>query len=457
MYRTSLPFLKNWLSHPDRKPLVIRGARQVGKTWLVRKLAEAEGKKLIEINFETHPSRISLFEPEDVSRIFFNIEAAFKESFDSHKSILFIDEIQAAPHVFAKLRSFAEEMVQLPVIAAGSLLEFMLEDHEFSMPVGRIEYMYLEPFSFEEFLLARNAGKLVEYLKQYSWHEEIPLFIHNELMTYIKEYMIVGGLPAAVKSWQSHQSLQLVNQVHHNLIGTYRDDFPKYSRKISAAQLNDVMMAVPRHLGHKIMYSKINPDIPGAIVKQALTLLCGAKLCYKVRGCHANGIPLGSELQEAYRKVILVDVGLCSTTLGLSLEYMASVNEIDLFNKGGIAEQLAGQILRTVNPYYIEPALYYWHREESGSSAEIDYVVQHGNKVVPIEVKAGTTGTLKSLHVFMELKKSKLAVRVNSGVPTKTEISVKGLRGTPVQYTLLSVPFYLFGEVHRLIKSADVL
>ncbi len=157
MRRTALAYMKNWLTHPDRKPLVIRGARQVGKTWLVHELARVEGKKLIEINLETRPSLSSLFDSEEVGRIMLNIESAFKESFDPHHSILFIDEIQAAPHIFAKLRIFAEELAQLPVIAAGSLLEFVLEDHVFSMPVGRIEYLYLEPFSFEEFLHARGA------------------------------------------------------------------------------------------------------------------------------------------------------------------------------------------------------------------------------------------------------------------------------------------------------------
>ena len=455
MRRTALAYMKNWLTHPDRKPLVIRGARQVGKTWLVHELARVEGKKLIEINLETRPSLSSLFDSEEVGRIMLNIESAFKESFDPHHSILFIDEIQAAPHIFAKLRIFAEELAQLPVIAAGSLLEFVLEDHVFSMPVGRIEYLYLEPFSFEEFLHARGASKLVEYIQQFQFKDTVPLYIHNELMSFVKEYIIIGGLPAAVKSWHDHQSLQQVSKVHHSLLATYREDFPKYSRKIAPIRLDEVLMAVPRLLGHKFMYSKVNPDpeVSGTVIKQALNLLCSAKLCSMVRGSHANGIPLESELQENYRKVLLVDVGLCSTALGLSLDYVRSLEELDLFNKGGIAEQLVGQLLRTLTPFYIEPALYYWHREEAGSSAEIDYVMQHGHTVIPVEVKAGTTGTLKSLHFFMELKKRDLAVRINSNVPFRSDLRVKGLQTDAVRYRLLSIPFYLLSEVNRLLDS----
>jgi predicted AAA+ superfamily ATPase len=421
----------------------------------VHELARVEGKKLIEINLETRPSLSSLFEAETVEHIMLNIESAFRESFDPQQSILFIDEIQAAPHIFAKLRIFAEKLPQLPVIAAGSLLEFVLEDHVFSMPVGRIEYMYLEPFSFEEFLYTRGAHKLVDYIKQFRFKDTIPLFIHNELMNFVKEYIIIGGLPAAVKSWKDHQSLQQVSKVHHSLLATYRDDFPKYSKKIAPNRLDEVVMAVPRLLGHKFMYRKVNPDpeVSGTVIKQALNLLCSAKLCSLVRGSHANGIPLESELQENYRKVLLVDVGLCSTALGLSLDYIRSLEELDLHNKGGIAEQLVGQLLRTLTPFYVEPALYYWHREEAGSSAEIDYVMQHGHTVIPVEVKAGTTGTLKSLHFFMELRKRDIAVRVNSNVPFDSHVTVKGLKTDSTSYRLLSIPFYLVSEIHRLLDD----
>ncbi len=196
MKRNGTAFLKEWLVSTDRKPLVIRGARQVGKTWLVRHLAQAQKIKLIEVNFERNPQIASLFISNDPHQILLNLSAVFNESIDPKNCLLFLDEIQAAPELFAKLRWFAEDLPDLPVIAAGSLLEFVLEKHSFSMPVGRIRYMHLEPCSFEEFLQASDKHVLMDYLSSYQWGQVIPQAIHEQLMTYFKEYIVVGGMPA---------------------------------------------------------------------------------------------------------------------------------------------------------------------------------------------------------------------------------------------------------------------
>lgn len=454
MKRTGLIFLKEWLSSTDRKPLVIRGARQVGKTWLVRHLAESENLNLIELNLEKRPSLASLFSTNDPRQIILNLEAAFNRTINPQKSLLFLDEIQAVPELLAKLRWFAEDMRELPVIAAGSLLEFVLSKHAISMPVGRINYMHLEPLSFEEFLLANDKSRLVEYIKLYTVGNEIAREIHEQLMGLFKEYIIVGGMPQAVSSWVNKRSLQAVSQVHHDLIATYRDDFAKYSGRMSTERLEDVLMAVPKHLGKKFVYSRVNPSIQIDAIKRSLDLLSKARVCHKVLGSAANGVPLAAEVQEKYLKVILLDVGLCSAILGLSLDQINLITELDLINKGGIAEQVVGQLLRTIAPPYVEPALYYWHREEKGSSAEIDYVIQYRNIVIPIEVKAGSTGSLKSLHYFMGLKQFPLAVRINSDIPQKIEVSVKDNQGNPVKYLFLSIPFYLLGELHRLLSAS---
>ncbi len=236
-------------------------------------------------------------------------------------------------------------------------------------------------------------------------------------------------------------------------MATYRDDIAKYKGRLATERIEEVMVAVPRQLGEKFVYSKVNPSVQSSTIKQALDLLCKAKICHKVTGCFANGVPLAAEIQERYLKVIFLDVGLCSAALGLSLDQFFLTQEVVLINKGGIAEQVVGQILRTITPPYIEPALYYWHREEKGSAAEVDYVVQHGNSIIPIEVKAGSTGSLKSLHLFMSLKQFPLAVRVNSDIPSKMEINVKDHQGKAINYMLLSIPFYLLGQLHRLLNS----
>lgn len=411
-----------------------------------------QGKKLIEVNLEKHPKLASSFSSNEPSVIIQSLKLAFETEIDPLKCILFIDEIQEIPELFAKLRWFAEDMPELPVITAGSLLEFVLAEHDFSMPVGRINYMYLEPFSFEEFLLANGRDEIVKGLKEFTWKFGISEFIHEKLMKLFKEYLIIGGMPAAILEWVNKGFISAVGQVHNDIMKTYRDDFGKYSRRISPTQLNEVLFAVPTNLGKKYVYSKVNPDVRIPMIKDSLELLCKAKICHQVIASSSNGIPLGAELLRNYLKVILLDVGLSSADLGISLTDLESIDELDLINKGGIAEQVVGQLLRTIFPFYQEPALYYWLSVDKNASAEIDYVIQHGSKVIPIEVKAGAIGTLKSLHRFMHLKKLRLAVRINSALPSISEMDVKDTQSNSVQYQLRSIPFYLIGELHRLLE-----
>jgi predicted AAA+ superfamily ATPase len=450
MKRKYLAFLHEWLSAPDRKPLVIRGARQVGKTWLVRHFAKEQNKQLIELNFEKEPQLASFFQSNDPKQILLNLGSFLDENINPDKCLLFLDEIQAVPEILAKLRWFAEDYRKLPVIAAGSLLEFVLEDHAFSMPVGRIGYMYMEPLSFEEYLMATERETAMNYLETFQWKTEIPKALHEKLMSHFKEYIVIGGMPAAVASWVADHSLSKVNQIHRNLITTYRDDFAKYSGRIDKERLDEVLLAIPKLLGEKFIYSKVNPDVRSAQIKQAFDLLCKARVCHRVTSTHANGIPIGAELDKKFFKAIFLDVGLCSAALGLTFDQVTSIDEIILINSGAVAEQVAGQLLRTINPPYIEPGLYYWLREGK-SSAEIDYIIQHSGRLLPIEVKAGSTGSLKSLHLFMDLKKLSIALRINSDLPSQTEVQVKDQDGNEVNYKLLSIPFYLQGQIPRLM------
>jgi predicted AAA+ superfamily ATPase len=364
-----------------------------------------------------------------------------------------LDEIQAAPELLTKLRWFAEECPDLPVIAAGSLLEFVLNDHSFSMPVGRISYAYLEPLSFEEFLLARDQKGLHDYLSTYHTGTPIPLALHEHYTAFFKEYLLVGGLPAVVESWRSEQSLSRVNQLHNDLLSTYRDDFSKYKGRIARDKLDDVLMAVPKMLGQKFVLSRVNPTLNSVIIKNILDLLAQAKICHRVWSVSANGVPPGAEIREKFFKEILIDTGLCSAALGLSFSLIDSTNDLTLINQGGLSEQVVGQMLRTLPPPYIEPALYYWHREEKGSSAEIDYIIQQGHHIIPIEIKSGSTGSMKSLHLFMGLKKLPLALRINSDLPNKTAISVNDAILGEINYTLISIPFYLTGQIPRLLSE----
>lgn len=451
MQRALLQDLNNWLQASDRKPLILRGARQVGKTWLVRFFAQNTGKKLIELNFEKTPAFVSLFDSNEPRQILLNLGAALGQEIQAEHCLLFLDEIQVVPELLSKLRWFAEEYPQLPIVTAGSLLEFVLAEHSFSMPVGRINYMHLEPLSFEEFVLAQDKKTLYDYLQSYDFSAEIPEFIHAQLINLFKEYLFVGGLPAAVMSWKTERSLQKMHQIQSDLLATYRDDFNKYRGRIALERLQELMHAIPTMLGQKFISSRVNAAVQSNTIKQVLDLLEKARLCHRVRSCAANGVPLASEIKEKYFKLIFLDVGLCSTELGLGWSQIQSMQQLTLINSGGLTEQVVGQLLRTIEPAYIEPALYCWQRDERGSNAEIDYVLQHANQVIPIEVKAGSTGSLKSLHLFMGLKKYPLAVRINSDFPSRCQVDVKDHLGKAIQYQLLSIPLYLTEQIHRLI------
>ena len=239
-------------------------------------------------------------------------------------------------------------MPELPVIAAGSLLDFTLAEHEFSMPVGRIGYLYLEPLSFEEFLDALGQQELRAYLQNYDWNLNIPAAIHSQLMKMIKEYLVIGGMPAAVSTWATEKAPDTVNQIHFDLLTTYRDDFAKYSGRLSTDRLEEIMNSVPRQLGKKFVYKDANSETSSAPLKQALDLLSKARVCHRIVATSANGLPLGAEADEKFSKVIMLDCGLCGASLGLSLHQLRSVSEISMINSGGMAEQLVGQLLRTV-------------------------------------------------------------------------------------------------------------
>ena len=455
MKRKMSDFLCSWIHNKSRKPIIIRGARQVGKTWLVHDLANRTHKKLIEINFERNPNFASLFYSNDPKKILFAIEISLNITIDITDSILFLDEIQAAPQIFAKLRWFAEELPELPIVAAGSLLEFVLDEYEFSMPVGRISYLHLEPMSFQEFLLALGQNKLYDFLHNYVLDAIIPQPIHERLLELLREYCIVGGMPAAVASWAHEHLLEKVNQIHHDLLATYRDDFAKYRGKIASVRLEEILNVLPKLLGQKFKYSKVNPEIAATSIKRALDLLCKAQLCYKVNNSTGNGIPLGAEVRGRAYKIVFLDIGLVSALLGLGLQNISAMNDTPFANQGKLTEQLAGQLLRTLRPYYQEPILYYWLREQPGSSSEVDYLIQHEGKVVPIEVKSGSTGALKALHIFMGLKKHRVAMRINTDYPSITNVQTKIYDKTEVTYQLISIPLYLTEQINQLLCSIE--
>lgn len=455
MKRAASEELSAWLSRRGRKPLVIRGARQVGKSYLIRDFAKTRGLDLVELNFERDPKIAGLFADGDALRLLRGIEAFTGKRLVFGQSLLFLDEIQAAPQVLAKLRWLHEETPKLAVVAAGSLLDFALADHTFSMPVGRITYLHLEPMSFTEFLRGVGDEELAALIEEIDpWHG-IAGPLHARLLERFREYVLVGGMPEAVETYRQDRSLLDCAGVHQDLLATFRDDFAKYASAVHRDRLIKVLDAVPRMIGQKFVYSRVDRDERAAALRQAVDMLCRARVCHRVDATHATGVPLGAEVDERRYKLLLIDVGLVSASLGISLADLAPAENVVMANEGAIAEQAVGQALRVVEPPFHEPKLHYWARDTPGSEAEVDYLIQQGTRIVPIEVKAGATGALRSLHGLMAARSWKRAVRFNTDLPSVTAVSTRTSSGDRATYELVSLPLYLAQDVGRILHLRE--
>ncbi|MFH1675257.1 MAG: AAA family ATPase [Pseudomonadota bacterium] len=453
MLRFALEYLKTWKSKPNRKPLVIRGARQVGKTYLVRLFAKKHFDQLVEINFERDPEIASLFSSKDPRKIVQLLELQYNISIQSGAALLFLDEIQATPEVLGSLRYFYEELPEVHVIAAGSLLEFALEEPAFSMPVGRIEYLHLGPMQFQEFLLAAGKIKLVTFLNEFSLGDSIPEPLHRQLMDLLRIFLVTGGMPEAVAVYLNSNSWQECESIKHGLIATFQDDFNKYAKRVKQQRLQLLFKKIPVLAGSKFKYVNVDRNERSGDLAKALNLLFQARVAYPVYHSSCSGIPLGATINSKKFKILFLDVGLMSTITGLNLLDYEKAGDVMRVNAGAVCEQYIGQHLLFAQHPYCEPEVYYWIREKKNSSAEVDYVISEDALVVPIEVKAGKSGTLKSLHLFLREKHRSLGVRFNTDTPSVLESRTALADGLNIPYRLLSLPLYMVGQVRRLIRQ----
>ena len=446
MNRKQLITLENWLNKPNRKPIILRGARQVGKSTLVSLFAEDQNRSLAEINLERNPDLAPAFEhntPESLVNLF---EALPNIESISSDSLLFLDEIQAVPEAIPALRYFHEEMKQLPVLAAGSLLEFALSDHRFSMPVGRVEYLHMGPMTFNEFLDALDETKLLSIIRSFNIGDEINPVVHRRLLDLLRIYFFVGGMPEAVNIYVFSKRLRDVSDVHNSIIETFREDFSKYIGSRSLARMQHVFNFAARNVGKKVKYSQFSSHDQSTTIKKDVQLLCMARVLSKVIHSHCSGLPLQADIEEKIYKLIFLDVGLMNAICGLGWNSISTMAETRLVNEGAIAEQFIGQHLQDILSTSPNRELTYWLREGRSTNAEVDYVVALNGQIIPIEVKAGATGSLKSLHQFVGEKDIPLAVRFDTGLPSKQMINTrirKGEKTFDVDYQLISLPLYL--------------
>ena len=410
-------YLKEWSLRNDHKPVLLRGARQTGKSTAVRHLGQ-QFEHFLEINFEKRPEFKSIFKNNlDVKRIIPQMSAMAGLQIIEGKTLLFLDEIQACPEAIMSLRFFKEDMPGLHVIAAGSLLEFTLAELP-TFGVGRIHSMFMHPMTFDEFLDANGENLLINARNEASPASPLPKILHDRLIEMMRVYMLVGGMPEVVSKWVDTHDFILCQEVQDDIIVSYEDDFSKYKKKADPTLLRLTLRSAATQATKKFIYSAVGDGYKSEEVKKALELLIQAGLLIPVTHTDANGLPLGSEADASFRKILILDTGLMlrlqNMTMGNITEITASIlssSATDLVNKGKVAEQIAGlEIMRYQSPN-IRHDLYYWTRQARNSQAEVDYLLPHGQSILPVEVKAGTQGGMKSLWRFMHDKKVEEGVR----------------------------------------------
>lgn len=410
-------YLSEWATRPIHKPILLRGARQVGKSTAVRHLGESF-KYYVEINLEKQSNYIDLFKKDlDVTRIVPQMAAMCGTPIVPNETLLFIDEIQESQEAIMALRYFKEDMPNLHVIAAGSLLEFVLDEIP-TFGVGRIHSMYMFPMTFDEFLLANCEQLLLDARGQANIDAPLPTPLHEKLIGLMRTFMLVGGMPESVVKWvQTHDFLQC-QEVQDDIITGYEADFPKYKKKVDPQLLIATMKSVATQATKKFVYSRVPGEYKTAEVKKALDLLIKAGVLVPVTHSSGNGLPLGDEADESIRKILLLDTGLMLRLLNMTMGDTSAITAqiltataADLVNKGPMAEMMAGlELLHYLTPN-LHHDLYYWVRQAKNATAEIDYLLSRDMKVLPFEVKAGVQGGMKSLWDFMREKKLEQAIR----------------------------------------------
>lgn len=396
MKRNITEKLLKWKNSLSPKPLLLRGARQIGKSYSITDFGihYFEGNLHI-INLERNPELHRIFEQNlDAHRILSELELFLNKKIVAKRDLLFFDEIQECPKAIMALRYFYEQIPDLHLIAAGSLLEFALQD--ISFPVGRLQILSMYPMTFEEFLIANDKDLLAEKVKDcQSVFSENTLQIINEQLY---KYFMVGGMPECVKTFVQTGSFIAVNAIQSDLLATFRQDFSKYATYSDKSCLNSVLSSVARKVGEQIKYSHLAEGFSNPTLKKAFQLLEAARLFSRVRNTSPEGLPLGAGASEKKFKAVFLDIGLLANLNGFNTQNLIPKQKMLAAFRGKMAEQFVGQELLTRS----QNEVYYWHSDKRNSQAEIDYLIENEGEIIPIEVKSGKAGTLKSLHLLLK-------------------------------------------------------
>ncbi len=387
--------LYTWLGkNKKRKPLIISGARQIGKSFIIKQFGnEAYGKNFLEINFEKNKNIHSIFNKDlEAKRIISELEILYDLNINDGSTLIFFDEIQACPDAIMALRYFYEEAQQVPIIAAGSLLDFQFREIPF--PVGRVEIINMYPMTFKEFLLGMGKEKMIEHIEKDLIENNS--IIEQQIYELLQTYFWVGGMPECVLEYIENQNLKTVQEIQENLLYSFQADFSKYKPKVETDCLTEIISKIPINIGKQVMYAKLSEKYSSPTVKKGVDVLRTSKIITKITNVSAEGLPLTESGRQF--KLLFLDIGLLTKLSGLSLiDKITKSSLLPLFN-GMMAEQFCGQELLAKK----NNKVHYWSRIDPGTTSEVDYLIEENGKIIPIEIKSGKKGQLKSLHFMLE-------------------------------------------------------
>lgn len=443
--RNILNLLNKWKLADNRKPLIIRGARQTGKTLAVEMFGRSFSN-YVYLNLERDADKQIFERGRDLEDIISAIELAKKQALKEKNTLLFIDEIQNSQKALQMLRYFYEDYPDIYVIAAGSLLEAVMKREGFSFPVGRVSFLYLYPVTFDEFLSAIGEDGLLEHLKGATLSSPPSPVIHEMAIKIFRHYLMVGGMPEVVAKYASSRTFQPLARIKEELIESFEEDIAKYSTTAESKYVKHVLRFAPNHAGERIKYENFaDGGYKSREMKRAFDLLEYAMLVTRVYGNPETVPPIRPNFNVA-PKLLFLDSGLVAHKLGLGENEM-HVKDLNSLFRGAITEQIVGQAFCSAEMEK-RASPFFWYRNAPGSTAETDYLFQHNGKLIPIEVKSGKSGRLRSLHQFMLASSNDVAVRLYSGELCKETVSLENK-----QYNLISVPLYLQWRLDDLLRS----
>ncbi|MBL7110325.1 MAG: ATP-binding protein [Bacteroidales bacterium] len=441
--RLKIEDLRTWANKKERKPLVLRGARQVGKTSLVKMFGK-EFEQFLYLNLELKEEK-ALFENDYSFQDMLAALFLYGKILRSHKkTLIFIDEIQNSPKAVAFLRYFYEETPDLYIITAGSLLENIM-DQKTAFPAGRVEYMLLRPCSFREFLIASNEKQYLDILTQHS----IPDYAHGGLLKLFFQYTLIGGMPEIVNNYKENRDISRLSTIYESLILSYLEDVEKYANSSAQVQyIRHIINSAFAEAGKRITFEKFgNSEYKSREIKEAFLTLEKTMLVNLVYPQTSHTIPLLPNRKKKPR-LHVVDTGLMNYKAGLQLDLIKAQN-IENVYKGNVSEHITGQEL-LANERSALRNLSFWVRDKKSSTAELDYIQLYEGQLIPIEVKSGSTGKLKSLLLYMDESGQNIAIRIHSG-----KYSIEDIK-TPKgkNFRLFNIPFYLIFDIKNILSRS---